>query len=56
MTVAMLMENTVNCAEKQNTVSNSWNLSYLSLRRVNPVPRLVILLFKDSLADKLTNS
>ncbi|KAL5253163.1 hypothetical protein ACHWQZ_G013070 [Mnemiopsis leidyi] len=38
MTVAMLMENTVKCAEKQTAVSNSWDLSYLPLKRINPVP------------------
>lgn len=38
MTVAMLMENTVGCAEKLSRTSSSWNLKYLALRRINPVP------------------
>ena len=41
MTVAMLMQNTVGCAELLTSTTAAWSLKYLTLKRVNPVPRYV---------------
>ena len=41
MTVAMLMENTVECFIKSLHQSKQWTLKYLKLNRLVPVPRYV---------------